>query len=320
MRIAAFCLFAAAATRAFADPASFPDGYWDRQYGFSQQWSVIYSVSLKVQSPPDARAQAIKLLEKAGATPAQGGYFGFSRPGQAAQFAYLIPIERAERAAKSLFDLGDLQQYTNQKIGSADQLPEIRDKISALESELRENSAALEHMPIAKTLETSLLGRLTQARDAAQASAGTALISVALIDAAVSESAADGNSFRAVKRAVKVADQPDADRAAKGALGAIRSALSIYYGDTEGHYPTKLSDLTLGGKYLTMLPKLQVGGHKPSDSVLAITAVSDMTELKKKLKDTGGWAYVSDPHSALWGTVVIDCTHADSSGRVWADY
>src|SRR3954454_17240373 len=37
----------------------------------------------------------------------------------------------------------------------------------------------------------------------------------------------------------------------KGALGAVRSALSIYYGDTEGSYPTNLFvGLTTGNKYM----------------------------------------------------------------------
>src|SRR3982751_371983 len=42
----------------------------------------------------------------------------------------------------------------------------------------------------------------------------------------------------------------------KGNLGAIRSALSIYYGDTEGAYPvtSDLSGLTLNSKYMTSVP------------------------------------------------------------------
>lgn len=39
-----------------------------------------------------------------------------------------------------------------------------------------------------------------------------------------------------------------------GNLGAIRSALSIYYGDNEGFYPTKFESLTVAGKYLPAIP------------------------------------------------------------------
>ena len=43
----------------------------------------------------------------------------------------------------------------------------------------------------------------------------------------------------------------------KANLGTIRSALSIYYGDTEGWYPTEaasLSSLSTSGKYLQTVP------------------------------------------------------------------
>src|SRR3977135_4079302 len=46
--------------------------------------------------------------------------------------------------------------------------------------------------------------------------------------------------------------------ATKGNLGTLRSALSIYYGDTEGVYPTErtsFSSLTTGGKYLQGVPQ-----------------------------------------------------------------
>src|ERR1700745_2223073 len=42
--------------------------------------------------------------------------------------------------------------------------------------------------------------------------------------------------------------------ASKGHLGAIRSALRLYYGDMEGVYPTTLSGLTVAGKYLATVP------------------------------------------------------------------
>src|SRR3954467_4531931 len=42
----------------------------------------------------------------------------------------------------------------------------------------------------------------------------------------------------------------------KGNLGAIRSALSIYYGDTEGSYPvdSAMTGLTANSKYMTSIP------------------------------------------------------------------
>src|ERR1700757_3818100 len=41
-----------------------------------------------------------------------------------------------------------------------------------------------------------------------------------------------------------------AEGSSKGNLGAIRSALSIYYGDMEGQFPSDLQYLTVNTKYL----------------------------------------------------------------------
>ena|ERR1019366_8721012 len=48
----------------------------------------------------------------------------------------------------------------------------------------------------------------------------------------------------------------------KGNLGAIRSALSIYYGDNEGIYPADdLTSLTAGGRYLRRIPSAIFPAH-----------------------------------------------------------
>src|ERR1044071_2741821 len=67
----------------------------------------------------------------------------------------------------------------------------------------------------------------------------------------------------------KFADLVDKSREAsvKGSLGAIRSAVSIYYSDTEGVFPDPPSlatALTTGGRYLKDLPYLAIpkpGNH-----------------------------------------------------------
>lgn len=50
--------------------------------------------------------------------------------------------------------------------------------------------------------------------------------------------------------------------AIKGNLGALRTAVSVYYGDTEGVYPTDLSVLTSGGKYLHSVPLIHIPSHQ----------------------------------------------------------
>lgn len=105
---------------------------------------------------------------------------------------------------------------------------------------------------------------------------------------------------------------------AKGNLGALRSALSIFYGDKEGKYPSDLTELI--PKYLARMPSLEVAGHPPSTTVRILKKVNDMNDIETRLKDTGQWAYVGDPNSRIAGTIVIDCTHVDNRGMKWFKY
>ncbi|MHB0997409.1 MAG: type II secretion system protein [Elusimicrobiales bacterium] len=101
--------------------------------------------------------------------------------------------------------------------------------------------------------------------------------------------------------------------ATKGALTSLRSALDIYYGDNLAHPTDDLSSLTTAGRYLNNLPivKLPGTGHPENRhvSVGASTAAA--------VTDTGGWAYVNDPDSSAYGTLLLNCTHADAKGKRW---
>ena len=49
--------------------------------------------------------------------------------------------------------------------------------------------------------------------------------------------------------------------ATKANLAVIRSALAIYYGDTEGSYPTNITALTSNGRYLQRIPNAVIPPH-----------------------------------------------------------
>ena len=99
--------------------------------------------------------------------------------------------------------------------------------------------------------------------------------------------------------------------ASKGNLGAIRSALSIYYGDIEGAYPTKLEELTTGGKYLSVVPVAKAPNyHSDGSAILNGTAPTDAV----------GWAYLNDGTNSNFGTVWVNCTHTDTKGSTWTAY
>ena len=101
------------------------------------------------------------------------------------------------------------------------------------------------------------------------------------------------------------------EKATKGNLGAIRSALSIYYGDKNGSYPADISVLTAGGKYLQGMPAAYTPPYHPDSAAIHYGAQPD---------DTGGWLYNNDIHSANYGTVLVNCTHTDRKGTAWNSY
>jgi prepilin-type N-terminal cleavage/methylation domain-containing protein len=114
------------------------------------------------------------------------------------------------------------------------------------------------------------------------------------------------------------------EAAVKGNLGTVRSAVSIYYGDTEGGYPTNLfTGLTAANRYLPSinnapslgkfeLPKTAAGftGH---GSAIYVNASANGAYI------AGTTADDSSPlmYDNVGGTVIINCTHSDSKGVAW---
>src|SRR5579872_6907116 len=104
--------------------------------------------------------------------------------------------------------------------------------------------------------------------------------------------------------------------ATKGNLGTLRSALSIYYGDTEGFYPVdnisgtsgNNGALTTNSKYLQGIP----GANLPKTSNNAghgnLTLIN--TAAGAAPTDAGGWMY-DNTGGQTWGQIVINCTHKD---------
>jgi prepilin-type N-terminal cleavage/methylation domain-containing protein len=99
--------------------------------------------------------------------------------------------------------------------------------------------------------------------------------------------------------------------ASKGNLGSIRSALSIYYGDMEGQYPTNMNALTISGKYLSEVPKSKAPNYH-SDTAAIVHQVS--------ANDGAGWTYNSTVADPNFGVVWVNCTHTDTKGSIWTTY
>ena len=99
--------------------------------------------------------------------------------------------------------------------------------------------------------------------------------------------------------------------ASKGNLGAVRSALSIYYGDMEGQYPVTLAAMTVNGKYLTALPVAKSPNYHSDSAAVVYQTIAN---------DGGGWSYDNTALDANLGTVLVNCTHTDTKGTLWTTY
>lgn len=99
--------------------------------------------------------------------------------------------------------------------------------------------------------------------------------------------------------------------ASKGNVGAIRSAISIYYGDMEGQYPYILSAMTVGGKYLAAVPNAKTPPYHADRNSETYGTNPD---------ESSGWLYDHTNSDANQGLIMVNCTHTDTKGTVWTNY
>ncbi|HNW45236.1 MAG TPA: hypothetical protein PKI19_12075 [Elusimicrobiales bacterium] len=114
-------------------------------------------------------------------------------------------------------------------------------------------------------------------------------------------------------KSVELYFQQKGTSAAKGALAGFRYAIGQYYADNNGDFPIDPQDLI--PKYLSSFSKIKTFGHSQvTDNVKIISGINTNEALYSKVDDSGGWLYVGDRNSKLWGTLVINCSHKDDKG------
>ena len=101
--------------------------------------------------------------------------------------------------------------------------------------------------------------------------------------------------------------------AGKGNLASVRSALSVYYANMEGTYPTVLQSITIGGNVIATMPKTVTPNYHAD-------TIAENDGLPPTVSDASGWHYDNTVGDANFGTVVVDCTHTDTKGTVWSSY
>jgi len=102
--------------------------------------------------------------------------------------------------------------------------------------------------------------------------------------------------------------------ATKGSLGAVRSAITVYYGDMEGVYPNDNLSQGFTPKYIAAIPVAKVPPLADNAAVAAVASTSALTGA------TGGWAYVNVSGDSGWGTFVVNTVGTDSKGVIWTTH
>ncbi len=102
--------------------------------------------------------------------------------------------------------------------------------------------------------------------------------------------------------------------ATKGSLGAMRSALSIYYSDMDGQYPSDPASLSVNGKYLDAIPVVKTPNYHPDSGGILLGSMAG------GFTDAGGWAYDAAFGDADFGSVFVNCTHTDTKASTWESY
>jgi prepilin-type N-terminal cleavage/methylation domain-containing protein len=104
------------------------------------------------------------------------------------------------------------------------------------------------------------------------------------------------------------------ESAVKGSLGSVRGAMTIYYSDLEGYWPTTGANLTTaltgGGKYLDAIPTLVI----PKNNAPSSNPGHSSAAIKDggAYDDAGGWMYYFST-----GGITVNCTHQDTKQSIW---
>ena len=98
--------------------------------------------------------------------------------------------------------------------------------------------------------------------------------------------------------------------ATKGNLSAIRSAVTIYYSEKEGVWPTDIT--TSFTSYLYPIPAAKA---TPLGNVNTVTALAGLPGAANT-----GWGYVSDSTSVYGGNVFANSNATDTKGTSFTTY
>lgn len=98
--------------------------------------------------------------------------------------------------------------------------------------------------------------------------------------------------------------------AARAELRKMRALLLAYYSDGDGKYPGTPAELI--PDYIPALPELQLPWHAKTGALALVGGTGRGPA--EAAADSGGWLYFTDPGSAYFGMLILDCSHKDENG------
>jgi prepilin-type N-terminal cleavage/methylation domain-containing protein len=102
----------------------------------------------------------------------------------------------------------------------------------------------------------------------------------------------------------------------RGSLGALRSAVSIYYADNQIVPATLSNCLDVGQHYIPKIPSAKIPAHidlnNPGHDLIGgdTPTLDDMA--------TAAWLYI--PQNGDSFVLAVNCSHLDTKGQIWSEY
>jgi general secretion pathway protein G len=103
------------------------------------------------------------------------------------------------------------------------------------------------------------------------------------------------------------------EAAVKGHLGSMRSAMAIFYADTEGDITPSVNLIV--PTYLDKIPYMTIPGP-PADIYHRGLALVRIDRSCGPSIARGPWGWTSINHEKI----IVSCTHTDSNGQVWSTW
>lgn len=122
------------------------------------------------------------------------------------------------------------------------------------------------------------------------------------------------------------------EAAVKGKLGAFRSAISIYYADTEGAYPNMTGPYNGApmAAHPTICPQdtcaRWLGSNEtafisiPTASHAVGSGVNNSLAASPIFSNTDWMAGMAWNYNRFTGQLIVSCTHRDTAGRQWTSH